>query len=100
MAELGFVAGEYQIAMTGEFGRACEAITVHLRDGRFANRPQALPAVDNLVQVDPIAADGEPGARLLRALQIVTGAECASGPTNDEHAGVAVGFELVQDLIE
>ena len=39
MAELGVVAGEENIAMTGQFGRAGETVAVHLRDNRFGQRP-------------------------------------------------------------
>src|SRR5882672_7067955 len=100
MAELGIVAREDQIAVPGEFGRAGEGVAMHLRDSWLADRPQALPTIDNLVQVDAIAADGEAGPRLLRALQIIAGAKRATGAADDQDARLAIGLEFVQYAID
>src|SRR5437868_1706866 len=100
MAKLGVFAREHDVAMTGQLGRTRQAIAVDLGDHWFWQRPQTLPPIHHFLQTDAIAGDGKAGTRLLRGLQVVTGAERAPRPTNYQHTRGRVAFEFVERAVE
>src|SRR5579871_4194415 len=100
MAELGVVAGEDDIAVTDELGGAGETVAVDLGDHGFRQGPEALPAIDHLLQAEAIAVDGKAGALPLGRLEVVTGAEGAAGAANNQDARAVVAFILAHHLVE
>src|SRR5581483_6420756 len=100
MPEQGILAGEDDVAVADELGAPGKAIAVDLGDGGFGQRPQPLPSLDRTMKSEAVGGDGEAGAGLLGALEVVAGGEGASGAADDHHARVGVRHVLVHHQIQ